>query len=325
MENNNSVLGRYQSHFQRINEQLEEHLTSDVPLIKDVADHALTGSGKRLRPLFFVISSQLCNYRGDDPYALSAIFEYIHTASLLHDDVLDNADVRRRKPSVNRVWGDYTAVLVGDFVFSRASGIALCSGNIDFLKRIIKATTIMSEGQILEFTNAGNCSLGLEEYMQIITAKTAVLISAACACAAIISRADERSEKALDQFGLNVGISFQLIDDLLDYESSEEIIGKPAGKDLVEGKITLPLIYSLPLLESEQRAWLEKKIQSREWTEDETAKALGMVRNTGCLEEVRKKAHHYGEKAASCLDHFPDSEAKKQLLELKQYVIERHY
>jgi len=182
-------LGRHKSHFIRINEEIEKSLISRVPLIEDMGRHVLLGHGKRLRPLFFVLSCQLCNYQGDDVYHLSTIFEYLHTASLLHDDVLDNAEIRRNKASANHLWGNQAAVLEGDFLASKSSSIALGSNNMSFVKRLLEVTIQMAEGQVLELIHTDDWNTTKDEYMEIISAKTAGLISAACVCGAIISGA----------------------------------------------------------------------------------------------------------------------------------------
>ena len=247
MDSGSVILDKYKEEIIKINEELEKALSSRVPLLEEIGNHTLLGHGKRLRPLFFVLSCELCNYRGEDRYRLSSIFEYLHAASLLHDDVLDNAEIRRNKPSANRFWGNQAAILEGDFLYSASSEIAVDSNNLRFLKRLTETTKQMAEGQALELIHTNDWETTKEAYMDIITAKTAVLISAACACGAIISGAGRGPEASLGDFGLSAGIAFQLMDDLLDYTSSEAVFGKPVGKDLKEGKITLPLIYSVKM------------------------------------------------------------------------------
>lgn len=325
MNHSNKILDKHQGHFKRIDESLKEVLSSKVPLIEEIVAHTLSGRGKRLRPLFFVLSCEICDYHGENVYPLSTIFECIHDASLLHDDVLDNADVRRKKPSVNNLWGNYSAVLVGDYIFSKSSAVAFAANDFKFLKKIIESTTLMTEGQIYEFMHTGDWKTSREEYMEIISAKTAALISAACACGALVSDADEEKVRCLGQFGRNVGISFQLIDDLLDYTSSQEVFGKPVGKDFQEGKITLPLIYSLPRFDSTKRRHVEELLNSGEWTQQEALEVVDLVRKTGCLEDIRDEARAFGEKAEENLKEFPDSPAKRNLIELKQYVIDRDF
>ena len=323
MDTDDTVLNRYKDHFHRINEELDRVLSSRVPLIKDIGSHSLLGHGKRLRPLFFVLSSQLCNYQGKDTYHLSTIFEYIHTASLLHDDVLDNAETRRRKPSANQVWGNQAAVLEGDFLNSKASSIAVDAGNLPFLKRIVETITRMVEGQILELTLAHNWDLSKEQYLEVIIAKTAVLMSAACACGAIIAGAEKWAVESLSQFGLNLGVAFQLIDDLLDYTSSEKVFGKPVGKDLREGKITLPLIYAVEKMESSGKRRLEALFKSHRAAEKDYQGVIRLVKSNENIDRVLADAKAYVDKAAKCLSPFPESPVKESLLELNQYIIQR--
>jgi octaprenyl-diphosphate synthase len=323
MDANDTVLNRYKDHFHRINEELDRVLRSRVPLIKDIGSHSLLGHGKRLRPLFFVLSSRLCNYQGKDPYHLATIFEYIHTASLLHDDVLDNAETRRRKPSANQVWGNQAAVLEGDFLNSKASSIAVDAGNLPFLKRIVETITRMVEGQILELTLAHNWDLSKEQYLEIIIAKTAVLMSTACACGAIIAGAEKWAVESLSQFGLNLGVAFQLIDDLLDYTSSEKVFGKPVGKDLREGKITLPLIYAVEKMESSGKRRLETLFKSHRAVESDYQGIIRLVKDNENIDRVLADAQAYVDKAAKCLSPFQGSPVKESLLELNQYIIQR--
>ena len=325
MDLDETIIQKHKSHFIKINDELASNINSKVPLIEDIGNHALLGHGKRLRPLFFILSCHLCDYQREDVYRLSTIFEYVHTASLLHDDVIDNAEVRRRKASTNHLWGNQTAILEGDFLYSKSSSIALASNNLLFLKRLTETSIQMVEGQIIELTHMDNWEMSKEQYMEIITAKTGALISAACSCGAIISGAETKAEQSLAKFGLNAGIAFQLVDDLLDYISSEEIFGKPVGKDLKEGKITLPLIYTLPKLEVSERKRLETLFRNRQATEEDYLGMTELVRGSGAIEQVLDEARSYINKAANCLNSFPGSSAKRDLLELGQYVIERKH
>lgn len=325
MDSSSAILDKYAEHIAKINKELREALSSRVALVEDIGNHTLLGHGKRLRPLFFVLSCQLCDYKRKDLYFLSTIFEYIHAASLLHDDVLDNAEIRRNKPSANSFWGNHAAVLAGDFFYLTSSSIALDSNNMWFLKRISETTKQMTEGQILELTHTHNWQIGKEQYLEIISAKTAVLMSAACACGAIISGAEREAEQSLGQFGLNMGIAFQLMDDLLDYTSSEDVFGKPVGKDLKEGKITLPLIYTLPKIEASERYRLEDLFKKHQATEEDYRQLIGLVRNKGALDHIKDEARSYIGRAAGYLGRFPDSPAKRGLLELNRFIVERKY
>jgi octaprenyl-diphosphate synthase len=322
MNTENGFLSKYKSQFKRINEELNKVLDSRVTLLEDIGKHSLVGQGKRIRPLFFLLSCNLCNYQGEDLYRLSTIFECIHTASLLHDDVLDNADVRRNRPSANHIWGNASAVLEGDFLVSKSLSIAVSSNNFKLVKRLIAPAIQMVEGQVMEIRHTNDLNTSKEDYMKIIRSKTGVLISAACACGAIISGSEVETEDALAKFGMNAGIAFQLRDDLLDYTSSREVFGKPVGKDLQEGKITLPLIYAIDKMDVSERERLEGIIKH---SGTKCTELIDLVRNNGVLDRIREEAQSFVDKAAKCLAYFPDSTAKRNLLELNQFIVEREY
>ena len=318
-------LALFETHFKKINGELQKIFDSRVPLVKEIGKHVLLGRGKRLRPLIFVLSCRLCGFEDEDIYALSTVFEFIHTSSLLHDDVLDNADTRRKKPSSNRIWGNQAAVLEGDFLFSKSLSLAVETGSIPFIGRLTKATMQMSEGQILELVHTEDLKTTRDDYMNIIIAKTAVLISAACGCGAIISGSSPEVESDLSRFGRSVGIAFQMMDDLLDYTSSVEVFGKPVGKDLLEGKITLPLIYTFSELQPDEKEIFVEKFRNRSSDDDAYEFLLNRVRESGVLERIRMEAQGYVDDAASCLKRFPDSTVKTNLLTLIQYIIHRTY
>jgi len=325
MDSSSAILDKHTEHITKINKELKEALSSRVALVEDIGNHTLLGHGKRLRPLFFLLSCQLCDYQGKDAYRLSTIFEYLHAASLLHDDVVDNAENRRNRPSANHVWGNHAAVLEGDFLYSNASLIAVGSNNLLFLKRLTETAKQMAEGQIMELVHTDDWETSREEYMEIITAKTAVLMSAACACGAIITGDEKKAEQSLGQFGLNMGIAFQIMDDLLDYTSSEDVFGKPVGKDLKEGKITLPLIYTLTKIEASEGNRLENLFKNHQATEEDYRQLIGLVRSKGALDQIKDEARSYVDRAAGCLSRFPDSTAKRGLLELNRFIVERKY
>jgi octaprenyl-diphosphate synthase len=318
-------LERFNTHFSRIDEALGRVLSSQVPLIDSIGSHSLLGEGKRLRPLLFILTCQACGYKGEDPYHFSSIFEYIHTASLLHDDVIDDGHIRRKKPSVNHVWGNSAAVLGGDFLYSKSFALAVGSGNLEFLRVLTETTTRMAEGQVLELVHTHNWNITRDEYMEIIASKTAALISAACACGAILSGAEKQAVNHLAQFGFNMGIAFQLVDDLLDYTSSTEVFGKPVGKDLREGRITLPLIYTLSHLQEAEIERLENLFKNRKAREKDYEELFALVRENGVVDRIRSEAKGYVEKAAGLLDFFPESPVRRDLLGLNAYIIDRSF
>jgi octaprenyl-diphosphate synthase len=325
MDADRRFLSQFNSHVESINQALSEPLDTPIPLIRDIGAHSLLGEGKRLRPLLFVLSARLCGYNSPRVYRYSAVFEYIHTASLLHDDVLDNAEVRRRKPAVRNVWGNSAAILGGDYFYARASSIALEIDKSELI-RILTGTTIkMIEGQFLELNHTHNWRLQKEQYMEIIASKTAELIAAACACGGVLADADQKTVRSLSGFGLNLGISFQLIDDLLDYFSSEEQFGKPVGKDLKEGKITLPLIYALEHLGPVEAERISERFHSGSITEHDYSDMIARVRESGVRELIRADAVSFAARAAGFLDPFPENSYKKALLDLNSYLVERSF
>ena len=325
MDSDQVFLNRFDKYFQKINNELNRPLSSNVSLLEDIGNFSLLGKGKRLRPLLFVLSARLCGYQGEDIYHYSTIFEYLHAASLLHDDVMDNADVRRKKPSANHVWGNSAAVLSGDFISSKAFSIAADSNNLIFLKLLIDTATRMAEGQMQELIHTNDLYVSEEMYMEIIVAKTAELTSTSCVGGAIIAGAEGATVNYLRQFGLNFGIAFQLMDDLLDYTSSEEELGKPTGKDLKEGKITLPLIYALSDFKKDKIEKLIDLFKSNRAREEDYIALVSLLRNSGAFERIKSKVKIFVDKAEGFLDKLPFSPAKQALVDLNLYNIKRNY
>ncbi|MFW6147915.1 MAG: polyprenyl synthetase family protein [Thermodesulfobacteriota bacterium] len=318
-------LDKFNCHFTRINEELTKVFDTHVSLIEEVGSYSLLGGGKRLRPLFFVLSCKLCHYSDNDMYSLSAIFECIHAASLLHDDVIDNASVRRGRPAANQVWDVPAAVLVGDFLFSKSSRIAAEKTHAEFLRVLAETATKMSEGQILEYLNTNNWNMTKSKYLEIISSKTAELMAAACSCGAIVAGASQTDINALKDFGLNMGMAFQIVDDIFDYSSTVERTGKSIGSDLREGKITLPLIYALDPLMRKERDRLEHLFKNGKPSEDDYGRITELVRNNGAIGECRKDALGYAGLAEQSLSMFPDSPEKESLLELNRFVVDRNH
>ena len=325
MREESKFLDQFDSYFSRINQELDKVVNSEVSLIEEVGSYSLLGGGKRLRPLFFILSCQLCNYHDSDMYPLSTIFECIHAASLLHDDVLDNASIRRGRSSANKIWGNSAAVLVGDFLFCKSSRIAVDKRHIEFLKLLADTAIWMTEGQILELDNTHNWKITRREYTGIITSKTAGLISAACASGGIIAGAAQDKTQSLKNFGLNMGIAFQIVDDVLDYTSTAEKSGKQIGNDLREGKVTLPLIYTLTYLEKRERDRLEHLFKNGNASEKDHLRILELVQNNGAINKCRRDAQGYVDLAETHLSLFPDSPIKESLLKLNQFIVDRSY
>ncbi len=316
-------IGKNEAYVKKISQELINNMGSPIPFIREIGTHILLGDGKLLRPLLFILSCKLLNYEKEHIYSLCTVFEYIHVASLLHDDVLDNAETRRNKPSVNNKWGDHVAILEGDFLYSRAIAIALSARSFRFLERIAIATNNMVEGQLMEIAHTNDLELTRQEYMEIIEKKTAALLSAACGCAAVLSDAEGEAEKALSDFGYYLGVAFQLIDDVLDYTSSEDIFGKPVGKDLREGKVTLPLIYALQEMGPRDKGRIKRLLGDRETFDSEYREIIKKVAQTNAISHTKEEAFFYIKKAHDALSRFDSSPAKTALTELGNYIVHR--
>jgi octaprenyl-diphosphate synthase len=270
-----------------------------------------------------VLAARLLNYKGDDQYALSIVFEYLHAATLLHDDVVDNAELRRGQPSANTLWGNAAVVLVGDFLLATSFFLSVLSGNLKILRVLSETTTSMAEGEVLQLINSGNLEVSEQDYIEVITRKTAILISAACQIGAILGDASEEREEAMRRFGLNLGIAFQLRDDFLDYTGSEAEFGKPVGKDLQEGKITLPLIRALKSSDNKDRHRLVDLITSDSIQEETFAEVKQIIKRYEGLDYTDQLASHYITEAKSALAIFPPSPTRESLLEIADYVVAR--
>jgi octaprenyl-diphosphate synthase len=308
---------------QRIEEEINKNLQSSVPLIALVTRYIMRSGGKRLRPLLTVLAARLLSYQGNDHYGLSIVFEYLHAATLLHDDVVDNAELRRGRPSANTLWGNAAVVLVGDFLLATSFFLSVMSGNLNILRILSETTTSMAEGEVLQLINSDNLEISEEEYIEVIKRKTAILISAACQIGAILGRANGEQEEAMRLFGLNLGIAFQLRDDFLDYAGSEEEFGKPVGKDLQEGKITLPLIHALQSSNDGDRQRLVELITSDRDYEQIFGKVKKAIRNYQGLDYTDKLANHHITEAKSALSIFPESPTRQSLIEIAEYVVTR--
>jgi octaprenyl-diphosphate synthase len=317
------ILERLQEDIDKVNYCLMENLRSHIPLIAEVNQHILTGGGKRLRSLLFVICARLCGYEGERAYTLSSIFEYLHAATLLHDDVIDKADTRRGKPAANRVWGNSAAVLVGDFLLSKSFTLAVESQKLRLLEVLSSTTTQMAEGMVLELIHTDDLAVSEETYRRILINKTAILISAACQTGAIWGGAPEKEEKALGDYGLDLGIAFQMVDDLLDYIASEQETGKTVANDFKEGKITLPLIYAMRKCSGDERKRIQAIAKKGFPDQEEISLVFELVRKYGGLEFTRERAKGHKDRAVKALEIFPSGRDRQILEELADFVIER--
>jgi octaprenyl-diphosphate synthase len=302
---------------------LDRYITSDVKLIPEVAHHLIDSGGKRFRPLLHLICSQLCGYTGKHRFPLAAAIEFIHTASLLHDDVVDEAVIRRGKTSANNVWGNAASVLVGDFLYSKAFKLLSEIGDIRIVQLMSRMTNIMSEGEVFQLMKCGDVSLTEAEYTGIVEKKTAVLISAACESGAVLGGASGAKAHALEQYGYKIGMAFQITDDTLDYMAKEEDFGKSIGKDLEEGKMTLPLIYTLDHCDEANREMVKTAIEKKGLTPDTIRSILSLIQKSGGIDYSLKRAEQFITKAKDGLSVFAEGPEKEHLIAIAEYTLSR--
>ncbi len=307
----------------KVDLEFRRNLKSNVPIISAIGEHLLFSGGKRFRPLLLLLSAKACGYRGEDHIAMASLIEFIHTATLLHDDVVDRAELRRGMESANAKWGNEACVLVGDFLFTKCFSLLVENGNSRILQVIARATTQMAEGELEELIKTNDLSLTEEEYFSIIARKTAALFSAATQVGAILGGAPEEKEIALSHYGLEIGIAFQLIDDNLDYISREEDLGKKIGIDLQDGKITLPLIHTLSQCTARERDIVRRAVESDPITREAFLQVVGLIEKYRGVDYTWNKAKGHIQKAKEHLRLLPDSREKEALHGLSNYVLER--
>ncbi len=307
----------------KVDQEFRRNLRSNVPIIAAIGEHLLRSGGKRFRAKLVLLSAKVCGYSGQDHISMASLIEFIHTATLLHDDVVDKANLRRGTKSANYEWGNEVCVLVGDFLFTKCFTRMVESGNWKIIRTISRATTVMAEGEIEEWAKTKDLSLTEEGYLSIITRKTAYLISAATQIGAILGGVSEEKEEALAKFGMDVGIAFQLIDDNLDYTSNEEDFGKRIGIDLQDGKITLPLISALGHCNPEEKGFVREMITSNPITKETFFRVVEIIERYHGIQYTWEKAKGYVERAKDHLHLFPNSKEKEALYSLANYVLER--
>jgi octaprenyl-diphosphate synthase len=322
MMNLEEVFGLYDPQLRIVEDRLKDLFKSRVFTIPLIGKYILDGGGKRLRPLILILSAELAGYEGDAHLTLAGIIESIHTASLLHDDVIDGAETRRGKSPAHSIWGNQVVILVGDFLYSNALRLAVMHKSQRIMETLSEATTRMTEGEILQLVKTGNPDITEKEYLDIISAKTAVLISAACRIGAILGSLPEDRENALARFGMKTGIAFQMADDILDYMADEAELGKCLGKDLKEGKITLPLIYLLKTVADteieEVRGIIKDGFKKRG-----LKRMLKLFVKYNAIELSLRKAQDLIADAKTELAVFPDSSVKDALFKIADYTLVR--
>ena len=315
------VFNLYEKKLHLVELNMKELFRNKIPFVPLIGNHIISSGGKRLRPLFHLISADLAGYAGNAHIEIAGIIESIHTASLLHDDVVDMADLRRGHPTANSIWGNQIVVLVGDFLYSNALRTAVMQKNQRIMEVLSGATTRMTEGELLQLTRIGNPDITEEEYIEIISAKTGALISAACRLGAILGKLPEEQENALANFGMKIGIVFQMADDILDYMADENALGKKLCKDLEEGKITLPLLYLLTAAGEDGKSEIKKII--KDFSDEGLARIMVLLKDHLSIELSLGKARSLVDEAKAELAVFPDSRAKDALLAISEYSLNR--
>jgi octaprenyl-diphosphate synthase len=318
-----SVLRLVDEDLRKVELQFQENLRSDVSLIPTVGRYVLRSGGKRVRPLLVLLAARLCGYRGDRAVPLASIVEFIHTATLLHDDVVDNAELRRGQESANAVWGNEASVLVGDFLFSKSFSLLVADGDLRILRAMSDATTLMAEGEVLELLKTSDLETLEQEYLQVVTNKTAVLLAAACEIGGLLGGVSESEVSALRGYGMEVGIAFQLMDDCLDYVAEESVFGKEVGTDLAEGKVTLPLIHALRRCAPAERELVRSVLEKDCVTPEDLQGVIGLIEKFGGIELTRTQAQERVARAKGLLGCFPPVPERDALEAVADYVVTR--
>jgi octaprenyl-diphosphate synthase len=308
-----------------VNAVILDRMQSEIPLIPELAGHLIASGGKRMRPMLTLACAKLLDYPGTRHHKLAAAVEFIHTATLLHDDVVDGSGLRRGKRTANVIWGNPASVLVGDFLFSRSFELMVEDGSLKVLRILSNASAVIAEGEVNQLTAQRQVGLGEDRYLDIIAAKTAVLFAAACKIAAVVAERDEAVELALDAYGRNLGIAFQLVDDAIDYASDAATMGKGLGDDFRDGKVTLPVILAYARGNDEDRKFWKDAMEGRRASDDDLAHGIALLRATGAIDDTLERARHYGQRAIDALGLFASGAAKTALTEAVEFAIARAY
>ena len=306
-----------------VNQLILSRMDSHVDLVPQLAGHIIVAGGKRLRPLLTLGAAKLCQYTGDRHISLATCVEFIHTATLLHDDVVDESHLRRGQETANALFGNQASVLVGDFLFSRSFEIMIEDGSLDVLRILSHASSIIAEGEVLQLMTTNDTQTSEDTYLEVIKAKTAQLFAAACRIGAVVSDRPRIEEEALESYGMNLGIAFQLIDDVLDYSAKQATLGKSIGDDFKEGKISLPVILAFRRGDEIEREFWHRTLEKLDQNEDDFAHALHLMEKHGALKDSVERARHYGAIARDSLGIFKDGPIKVIFGDLIDFCIER--
>ncbi|MES2120421.1 MAG: polyprenyl synthetase family protein [Pseudomonadota bacterium] len=308
-----------------VNAVILERMQSKVALIPELAGHLIAGGGKRMRPMLTLACANLLGYPGTRHHKLAAAVEFIHTATLLHDDVVDGSGMRRGKRTANIIWGNPASVLVGDFLFSRAFELMVEDGSLKVLRILSHASAVIAEGEVDQLTAQRRIDTGEDHYLDIISAKTAALFAAACRVAPIVAEAGEDDELALESYGRNLGIAFQLTDDVIDYASDSETMGKGVGDDFRDGKMTLPVILAYARGSESDRAFWRDAIGGDRISDEDLSQAIGLLRASEALDDTLERARQYARRAIDALAKFPATKAKAAMVEAAEFAVARAY
>lgn len=308
-----------------VNRLVIKRMDSPVALIPQLAGHIVAAGGKRLRPMLTLVSARLCGYRGDRHIGLAACVEFIHTATLLHDDVVDESDLRRGLVSANAVWGNKASVLVGDFLFSRAFEVMVEDGSLEVLGILSHTSAIIAEGEVAQLITANDTETGESAYLNVVQAKTAQLFAAACRLGAVVAERPRVEAEALETYGKNLGIAFQLIDDVLDYSARQATLGKTVGDDFKEGKITLPVILAFSRGDDEEREFWRRTLEKLEQSDGDLDRAIELMDRHKALADTVERARHYGAISRDALGIFSGGTERDALAGLIDFCINRAY
>jgi octaprenyl-diphosphate synthase len=310
---------------ERVNTLIVEHMHSPVALIPQLAGHIVSAGGKRLRPLLTLACARLGGYLGDRHIAIATVVEFIHTATLLHDDVVDASELRRGRDTANAVWGNKPAVLVGDFLFARAFQLMVTDGSLRVLEILSQAASIIAEGEVHQLMTANDTATSEQAYLAVIEAKTAALFAAAARVGAVLAEGSHAAEAALERFGRNLGVAYQLIDDMLDFSARESELGKHVGDDFRDGKITLPIVIAVARGDAKERAFWRRTLEENEQQAGDLEQAIGILERRGALAETLARARVYAGAAIDALARFPDSPLRRALAEAAAFATERGF
>lgn len=307
--------------FEAVNDVIVEQLHSNVDLVENIGHYIINAGGKRMRPVLVLLSARSCGATGDDAIKLAAVIEFIHTATLLHDDVVDMSAMRRGRPTANEQWNNPSSVLVGDFIYSRAFQVLVKIGNIDVMQVIADTTNVIAEGEVLQLLNKHRTDISEADYMRVIRDKTAVLFEAAAYCGAIVAGAPAQTQQALKAAGMHLGLAFQLVDDVLDYDGNAGEMGKNIGDDLAEGKPTLPLIHALQHSSGADHELLQQSIING--GPENLDQVIRIIRSTGALDYTRQKARAQADLAAAQINTLPVSDFRTAMLQMCEMAVAR--